>query len=167
MRVAYVFRELGAEDAMTAKAVAMGDAGHDVVLVGAGNPGGAGLHWVRPDPPRPGISTSPAFVGAAVTRDGWHRLGRAVHAKARQSSGALPVWLRIDALDGFFQFTEWPALEWPERIKRVATTLRGDRVRCGRCPIVVESRRTWWRRTSRLRPRTPPSRAGQRPSVAP
>lgn len=61
------------------------------------------------------------FVGATTTRDGWYRLGRAVHGKARQSAGPLPVWLRIDALDGFFQFTEWVELDWTERINRVAT----------------------------------------------
>jgi hypothetical protein len=66
------------------------------------------------------------FIGTASDRDGWHRLGRAVHAKARQSVGPLPVWLRIDALDGFFQFTEWTELDWTERIKRVATALRHD-----------------------------------------
>ncbi|MFD2422394.1 hypothetical protein [Amycolatopsis pigmentata] len=67
-----------------------------------------------------------AFAGAALTRDGWHRLGRAVHGKARQSTGPLPVWLRIDALDGFFQFTEWAHLDWSERIDRAAAALRHD-----------------------------------------
>lgn len=67
-----------------------------------------------------------AFVGATTTRDGWYRLGRAVHGKARQSAGPLPVWLRIDALDGFFQFTEWAELDWTERIQRGATALRRD-----------------------------------------
>ncbi|RSM59235.1 hypothetical protein DMH03_25605 [Amycolatopsis sp. WAC 01376] len=66
------------------------------------------------------------FVGAAATRDGWHRLGRALQAKARQSDGPLPVWLRVDALDGFFQFTEFATLDWTERVDRVATNLRED-----------------------------------------
>jgi hypothetical protein len=38
----------------------------------------------------------------------------------------LPVWLRIDALDGFFQFTEWAHLDWSERIDRAAAALRHD-----------------------------------------
>jgi hypothetical protein len=75
-------------------------------------------------PSSPGREHS--FVGATLARDGWHRLGRAVHGKARQSAGSVPVWLRIDALDGFFQFTEWPTLDWPERLNRVATTLQRD-----------------------------------------
>jgi hypothetical protein len=77
---------------------------------------------------RPSSSPGPeySFVGATLARDGWHRLGRAVHGKARQSAGSVPVWLRIDALDGFFQFTEWPTLDWPERISRVAMALQRD-----------------------------------------
>jgi hypothetical protein len=54
-----------------------------------------------------------------------------VHAKARQSAGSLSAWLRIDALDGFFQLTEWPTLDWPERIRRVATTLQRDLAAAG------------------------------------
>ncbi|MBO3752120.1 hypothetical protein J5X84_39165 [Streptosporangiaceae bacterium NEAU-GS5] len=64
-----------------------------------------------------------AFVGATATRDGWRRLGRALQAKARQSEGPLPVWLRVDALDGFFQFTEFAPLDWAERVDGVATNL--------------------------------------------
>lgn len=67
-----------------------------------------------------------AFVGAVATRDGWWRLGRTVQGKARQSAGPSPVWLRVDALDGFFQFTEWAKLEWTERIDHVVTRLRED-----------------------------------------
>lgn len=66
------------------------------------------------------------FVGAVATRDGWRRLGRALQAKARQSEGPLPVWLRVDALDGFFQFTEFATLDWTERVDRVAANLRED-----------------------------------------
>lgn len=66
------------------------------------------------------------FVGAVATRDGWRRLGRALQGKARQSEGPLPVWLRVDALDGFFQFTEFATLDWTERVDRVAMSLRED-----------------------------------------
>ncbi len=66
------------------------------------------------------------FVGAVATRDGWRRLGRALQAKARQSEGSLSVWLRVDALDGFFQFTEFATLDWAERVERVAANLRED-----------------------------------------
>jgi hypothetical protein len=66
------------------------------------------------------------FVGAAETRDGWRRLRRTLQAKARQSEGPLPVWVRVDALDGFFQFTEFATLDWAERVERVAANIRED-----------------------------------------
>jgi hypothetical protein len=77
---------------------------------------------------RPRGSPSPerTFVGAAATRGGWRRLGRALQAKAHQSEGPLPVWLRVDALDGFFQFTEFATQDWTERVERVAANLRED-----------------------------------------
>lgn len=66
------------------------------------------------------------FVGAAATRGGWRRLGRALQAKARQSEGPSPVWPRVDALDDFFQFTEFATQDWTERVGRVVANLRED-----------------------------------------
>jgi hypothetical protein len=63
------------------------------------------------------------FTGAALTADGWRRLGRAVQGKARQSAGLVPAWLRIDAMDGFFQFTDWAQLTGPQRTDRLADAL--------------------------------------------
>ncbi|MFC6155647.1 hypothetical protein [Kribbella jiaozuonensis] len=60
------------------------------------------------------------FHGSLRTTDGWFRLARTLVDKARQSSGEEPVWLRVDALDGFFQLTEWPSLSWPERVSRLS-----------------------------------------------
>jgi len=65
-----------------------------------------------------------SFVGATATQGGWYRLGRALHRKVCQSAGAVPVWLRVDAVDGFFQSTEWPTLSWSERVDGVAARLR-------------------------------------------
>lgn len=79
------------------------------------------------------------FVGAVAARDGWRRLGRALQAKAHQSAGPLPVWLRIDALDGFFQFTEFATLEWSERVERVATNLRENLASAGHLAGVILS----------------------------
>jgi hypothetical protein len=56
------------------------------------------------------------FTGASWFTDGWRRLGRALREKARQSAGPMPAWLRIDAADGFFQFTDWTKHSWPDRI---------------------------------------------------
>lgn len=48
------------------------------------------------------------------------RLARMLVEKAHQSFGEEPVWLRVDALDGFFQLTEWPSMSWPDRITRLS-----------------------------------------------
>lgn len=63
------------------------------------------------------------FTGAQMSGDGWRRLGRALQEKARQSAGPLPAWLRIDAADGFFQFTEWTHLPWPDRVAQLRAAL--------------------------------------------
>ncbi|MGH8934242.1 MAG: hypothetical protein ACRDZO_27305 [Egibacteraceae bacterium] len=47
--------------------------------------------------------------------------------------------MRVDALDGFFQFTEWATLEWAERVDRVATRLREDLAGAGHLAGVVLS----------------------------
>lgn len=60
------------------------------------------------------------FAGAAHGEDGWRRLARALFGKARQTSGASAAWIRIDALDGFFQFTDWRGHSWTDRVDRLA-----------------------------------------------
>ena len=62
-------------------------------------------------------------LGAVQRGDGWRRLARALVDKTRQSAGKLPVWLRVDALDGFFQFTHWRTLPWDQRVQRLAGAL--------------------------------------------
>jgi hypothetical protein len=60
-----------------------------------------------------GIAT---FTGATQYRDGWHRLGRTLGAKAQQVTGPWPAWIRVDCLDGLFQFTEWVRMTPEERL---------------------------------------------------
>ncbi|SFH73427.1 hypothetical protein SAMN05421678_1342 [Actinopolymorpha cephalotaxi] len=66
------------------------------------------------------------FTGARIARNGWHRFGRVLQAKVRQSAGPAPVWLRIDALDGLFQFTDWAKLEHAERVGELAAGVRDN-----------------------------------------
>lgn len=66
------------------------------------------------------------FVGAPWVADGWRRLGRALQEKARQSAGPDPAWLRIDAADGFFQFTDWTRHPWPGRICELCDVFAGE-----------------------------------------
>jgi hypothetical protein len=67
-----------------------------------------------------GRSVETVFNGGLQVTDGWRRLARTLHGKARQSAGEQPVWLRVDALDGFFQLTGWPRMSWSDRIERLA-----------------------------------------------
>lgn len=68
------------------------------------------------------------FTGAVQYRDGWHRLGRTLSGKAAQVRGPWPAWIRVDCLDGLFQFTEWATMEPPTRLSEIAAAIR-DRVR--------------------------------------
>ncbi|MER7209967.1 hypothetical protein ABT340_23160 [Streptosporangium sp. NPDC000239] len=56
------------------------------------------------------------FRGALRERDIGRRLCHTVRVKALQSLGSVPTWLRVDALDGVFQFTEWARMPGTERV---------------------------------------------------
>ncbi|WP_432983258.1 hypothetical protein [Dactylosporangium sp. CA-233914] len=67
------------------------------------------------------------FAGAVQERDEWHRLGRTLAAKSQQVAGPLPAWIRVDCLDGLFQFTGWARMEAESRLDAIAAEIR-DRV---------------------------------------
>ena len=64
------------------------------------------------------------FTGAPQYRNGWHRLGRALAAKAVQVRGPWPAWIRIDCLDGLFQFTDWAKETPQDRIAAISAAIR-------------------------------------------
>jgi hypothetical protein len=66
------------------------------------------------------------FTGAAQYRDGWHRLGRTLSAKADQVRGPWPAWIRVDCLDGLFQFTDWAKMRPQERLATIAAAIRSN-----------------------------------------
>ena len=68
------------------------------------------------------------FIGAPYFSDGWRRLGRALRAKARQSAGARPAWLRVDAADGLFQFTNWVNHTWPDRLRELRDVVTDEQL---------------------------------------
>lgn len=68
------------------------------------------------------------FVGAPYFSDGWRRLGRTLRDKARQSAGADPTWLRVDAADGFFQFTDWVNHPWPDRLRELRDVVADEQL---------------------------------------
>lgn len=81
-----------------------------------------GVVTIYPDSLPPG----PRFTGAAQYRDGWHRLGRTLAKKAEQITGPLPAWVRVDCLDGLFQFTEWTKMTPTERLDEIAGVIRAN-----------------------------------------
>jgi hypothetical protein len=80
----------------------------------------AGTIQVVSEPPTDGTT----FLGAPMHGDRWYRLARSVAGKIRQTSGWPSVWIRVDALDGLFQFTDWQQRPWPDRIQLLSVAFR-------------------------------------------
>lgn len=83
--------------------------------------------------------TVTSFAGVMQTGDGWRRIRRTLLGKARQSTGRHPIWLRVDTLDGFFQFTNWRTLPWDQRVAQVANAIRASLADVGHVEGVVLS----------------------------
>lgn len=83
--------------------------------------------------------TVTSFAGAVQSGDGWRRIRRTLLGKARQSMGQHPIWLRVDTLDGFFQFTNWRTLPWDQRVAQVANAVRASLADVGHVEGVVLS----------------------------
>lgn len=66
------------------------------------------------------------FTGAVQYRNGWHRLGRTLSGKASQVRGPWPAWIRVDCLDGLFQFTDWAKMVPQERLAAVGAAIRDN-----------------------------------------
>lgn len=66
------------------------------------------------------------FTGAAQYRNGWQRLGRTLAAKAEQVRGPWPAWIRVDCLDGLFQFTDWMKMAPQDRLEAIAEAIRSN-----------------------------------------
>lgn len=65
-----------------------------------------------------------SFAGVPRHRDGSRRLGAAVAGKAVQTKGPYPAWLRIDANDGLFAFSNWSRMPPSERTSLLAGAMR-------------------------------------------
>lgn len=63
-------------------------------------------------------------VGPSAIEPGWLRIRSVVREKAtKYAAGSRPVWLRIDALDGFWQFTPLHEMSLHEKLSFVAKLL--------------------------------------------
>lgn len=84
-------------------------------------PSEIGVVTVHREAARPGAAL---FTGAVQYRDGSRRLGRTLSAKAVQVRGPWPAWIRVDRLDGLFQFTDWAKMLPQERLAAIAAAIR-------------------------------------------
>jgi hypothetical protein len=61
-----------------------------------------------------------------VIADGWRRTRQRILDKAAKDYGPTPHWVRIDVLDGLWQFTPWAGYSLADKVHAVATQLRKD-----------------------------------------
>jgi hypothetical protein len=63
-------------------------------------------------------------IGPSVIEPGWYRIRSVIREKAiKYAAGRVPVWMRIDALDGFWQFTPLQTLNLREKLLFVTELL--------------------------------------------
>lgn len=72
----------------------------------------------------PGQELLSGLHGAVHHSLGWHRTERILRKKAWQSRHQKSVWLRVDALDGLWQFTPWSRLELPDKLLTLVGPIR-------------------------------------------
>ena len=64
--------------------------------------------------------------GPVLVTDGWRRTKQRILEKAAKDYGPRPPWLRLDVLDGLWQFTPWANYPLADKVQTVATQLRHD-----------------------------------------
>jgi hypothetical protein len=68
---------------------------------------------------------SSRFSGPPIVFNGWQRMLGKLEQKSRQTSASLDgVWLRVDVLDGMWQFTEWARYDLAEKLLVLEEYLR-------------------------------------------
>jgi hypothetical protein len=71
-------------------------------------------------------NSSGTLRGPSTGGDSWARVGPRIAEKAEQALGSGANWLRIDILDGLWQFTPWAALPLAEKLEGVAAHVRAS-----------------------------------------
>lgn len=65
------------------------------------------------------------FSGPPIVFNGWHRMLGKLERKSRQTSASPDgVWLRVDVLDGIWQFTEWARYDLSQKLLVMEEYLR-------------------------------------------
>lgn len=72
-----------------------------------------------------GRGPSSRFSGPPIVFNGWQRMLGKLEQKSRQTSASSDdVWLRVDVLDGIWQFTEWARYDLAEKLRVLEEYLR-------------------------------------------
>lgn len=86
-----------------------------------------------------------SFRGPPITANPWRRIVRKLDAKREQvSANTDSVWLRVDLLEGMWQFSEWARAPLPEKLAVMRDYLRAEFTQAaGLAGIVVSSGAAW------------------------
>lgn len=68
----------------------------------------------------------PTTSGPTISRDGWERTSLRLLTKARKDYSERSTWLRVDVLDGLWQFTQWAEVDLASKLSAIADKVRGD-----------------------------------------
>jgi hypothetical protein len=66
------------------------------------------------------------FRFPAETSQGWPRIGRVLRDKANQAIRAGASWLRVDVMDGLWQFSPWARLTLPAKLSALSSAVRDE-----------------------------------------
>ncbi len=93
---------------------------------------------LTPGPPSAGETVT--FTGPRTASPGWHRARKYVRDKAADwTSADVPTWLRLDLLDGTWQFSELARRTLPEKSQWIAALVAQEAARTGIAGAVVSS----------------------------
>lgn len=70
------------------------------------------------------LASKSGLRGPRVESQPWPRTERVLHRKAEQTRGLEKVWLRIDSLDGMWQFTPWARVALSEKLEILSHAIR-------------------------------------------
>ncbi|RIV26126.1 hypothetical protein D2Q93_05410 [Alicyclobacillaceae bacterium I2511] len=86
----------------------------------------------------------PELSGPPTQSDDWARLEARISEKARQTSGAENVWIRIDGLSGLWYFTGWARHSLREKLRLIAPLCQAAIRRYDHVSgIVISNGRAW------------------------
>jgi hypothetical protein len=73
-----------------------------------------------------GAGRGAGLRGPEMRGDTWARIGRRIADKAELATESGANWLRLDAVNGLWQFTRWAQLPLDEKLRTIVTLVRGS-----------------------------------------